>query len=115
MKLQLYMFETCPYCRWVMNNIAGTGRTDVEIHDIHKNEEEYDRLVRDGGMDQVPCLFIDGKPLYESLDIIDWLNAHPQKNKLRPWFIVLEFYVQLSEQYLEKSRSECCGFCGHFA
>ena len=52
MKLQLYMFETCPYCRRVMNNIAETGRTDVEIHDIHKNEEDYDRLVRDGGMER---------------------------------------------------------------
>lgn len=77
--IHVYMFENCPYCRRVMNNIAGIGRTDVEIHDIHKNEEDYDRLVRDGGMDQVPCLFIDGKPLYESLDIIDWLNAHPQE------------------------------------
>ena len=35
-------------------------------------------IVERGGKFQAPCLFIDGKPLYESLDIIDWLKAHPQ-------------------------------------
>ncbi|MDU3117838.1 MAG: glutathione S-transferase N-terminal domain-containing protein, partial [Finegoldia magna] len=27
-----------------------------------------------GGQDQVPCLFIDGKPMYESMDIIKFLD-----------------------------------------
>lgn len=78
MKLELYMFETCPFCRRVMNYIAESGRTDVELHDIHKNAADRMRLIEVGGMEQVPCLFIDGKPMYESLDIIDWLKAHPQ-------------------------------------
>ncbi|WP_373454247.1 glutathione S-transferase N-terminal domain-containing protein [Halanaerobium congolense] len=25
---------------------------------------------------QVPCLFIDGEPLYESSDIINWLKSN---------------------------------------
>lgn len=78
MKLDLYMFETCPYCRRVLQYMADTGRTDVELHDIHKNAEDRRRLIEVGGMEQVPCLFIDGKPLYESLDIIDWLKRHPE-------------------------------------
>ena len=78
MKLELFTFETCPYCRRVMNAIEQSGRTDVEYHDIHKNPDDYKRLLAEGGMDQVPCLFIDGKPLYESGDIIAWLEAHPQ-------------------------------------
>ena len=41
--------------------------------------EDRKTLIEVGGMEQVPCLFIDGKPLYESLDIIAWLNAHPQE------------------------------------
>lgn len=53
-------------------------RTDIEMRDIMKNEADYKRLLEVGGMDQVPCLFIDGKPMYESLDIIDWLEKHPQ-------------------------------------
>ena len=78
MKLELFMFDTCPFCRRVLNYIDDSGRTDVELHNIHKNEADRQRLIEVGGMEQVPCLFIDGKPMYESLDIIDWLKAHPQ-------------------------------------
>lgn len=77
MKLDLYMFETCPYCRRVMNYLEENGRTDVVLHDIHKSEEDREYLIEHGGKGQVPCLFIDGEALYESLDIIDWLEAHP--------------------------------------
>ena len=78
-KLDLYMFETCPYCRRVLNAIEESGRTDIELHNIHKSAEDRKMLIEVGGMEQVPCLFIDGKPLYESLDIIAWLKAHPQE------------------------------------
>lgn len=78
MKLELYMFETCPFCRRVLKYLDESGRTDVELRDIHKNEADRKTLIEVGGMEQVPCLFIDGQPLYESLDIIDWLKAHPQ-------------------------------------
>lgn len=78
MKLELYMFDTCPFCRRVLKYLDESGRTDVELHNIHKNEADRQRLIEVGGMEQVPCLFIDGKPMYESLDIIDWLKAHPQ-------------------------------------
>ena len=77
MRLELYMFDTCPYCRRVLNYIEESGRTDIVLHNIRKNEEDQQRLIRDGGKEQVPCLFIDGKPLYESLDIIQWLQEHP--------------------------------------
>ena len=68
MTLKLYMFETCPYCQRVLKTIQKAGRTDVELHDIHKNEADRQRLIEVGGKEQVPCLFIDGKPMYESLD-----------------------------------------------
>ena len=70
MVLELYKKNTCPYCQRVMRWIEGNGRTDVIYRDILEDSVNYTRLLRDGGMDQVPCLFIDGKPLYESLDII---------------------------------------------
>lgn len=79
MKLELFKFDTCPYCRKVMKYIEKEGRTDIEFRDIHKDAENLKTLVQVGGMNQVPCLFIDGEPLYESLDIIDWLKAHPQE------------------------------------
>ena len=76
MKLELYKFDSCPFCRRVMKYIEQSGRTDVEYHDIHKSAADRERLIRDGGMEQVPCLFIDGKPMYESSDIIAWLKAN---------------------------------------
>lgn len=79
MKLDLYKFDACPYCQRVCKVIDKSGRTDIEYHDIRKNEADRLYLIEHGGKEQVPCLFIDGKPLYESLDIIDWLNAHPQE------------------------------------
>ena len=78
MKLDLYMFPSCPYCRRVMAMIDASGRKDVVYHNIRANETDRETLIRVGGKEQVPCLFIDGKPMYESQDIIDWLVAHPQ-------------------------------------
>lgn len=79
MELKLYMFETCPYCRKVMREIEDEGRTDVEYRDIRKSEEDRLELVRVGGKQQVPCLFIDGVPMYESDDIVEWLRSHREE------------------------------------
>ena len=78
MKLELFKFDSCPYCQRVLRELERSDRTDVELLDTLENPENQARLVREGGLDQVPCLFVDGKPLYESLDIIDWLKRHPQ-------------------------------------
>jgi glutaredoxin len=62
-----------------MQYIASAGRTDIAYRDIIENEEDARELLAVGGKKQVPCLFINGKPLYESLDIIQWLKDHPQE------------------------------------
>mgnify|MGYP002626904403 FL=1 len=77
MTLELFKFDTCPYCRKVMRYIENAGRTDIVYRDIHKDSDSRERLIHVGGKAQVPCLFIDGKPMYESLDIIAWLEEHP--------------------------------------
>ena len=46
----------------------------VELVDIKSNPQNQRELVEVGGMDQVPMLLIDGKPLYESDDIIKWFK-----------------------------------------
>ena len=38
--------------------------------------ENREELIRIGGKGQVPCLVIDGKALYESMDIIAWLDQN---------------------------------------
>ena len=76
MKLELYKMDTCPFCRKVIRAIEEMGRDDIEMHDINRSMEDRERLVRDGGKLQVPCLFIDGQPMYESDDIIEWLRGN---------------------------------------
>ena len=79
MTLELFKFDACPYCQRVLRYLAEDGRTDVILRDIRKSPDAAERLRREGGKMQAPCLLIDGKPLYESLDIIEWLQAHPQE------------------------------------
>ncbi len=78
MTLELFKKDSCPYCQRVMTYIASAGRSDIVYRDIIQNPEDAERLVAVGGKRQVPCLFIDGAPMYESLDIIGWLKAHPE-------------------------------------
>ncbi len=76
-KLELFMKESCPYCQKVMRFIDKYNLKDkIEIKDIVKDEANKNRLVEEGGKNQVPCLFIDGKPMYESSDIIDYLKEN---------------------------------------
>lgn len=74
--LELFKFDTCPFCRKVINEINAQGRSDIIYRDIHKEDESLKKLLEVGGKNQVPCLFIDGKPLYESDDIIAYLREH---------------------------------------
>ena len=78
MDLKLYMFDTCPFCRKVLKEIEDQGRTDIELKNVRKNPEDEKTLLEVGGKSQVPCLFINGKPMYESGDIIEWLRNNPQ-------------------------------------
>ena len=77
MDLKLYVSDTCGFCRRVKQYIDEVGRTDIEYRNISQSPEDAEELVRVGGKRQVPCLFIDGKPMYESADIIQWLKENP--------------------------------------
>ena len=72
-ELELFMKPTCPYCIKVMNFMDENSIT-IPLRDIVADESAAETLVAVGGKRQVPCLFIDGKPLYESGDIIEWLR-----------------------------------------
>lgn len=69
--LKLYVLPNCPYCAKVDAFLQKNGAT-VEHLDVTQGTNGDD-LVRIGGKRQCPCLIIDGKPLYESSDIISYL------------------------------------------
>ena len=71
--LELFIRYTCPYCVKVLRFMERRG-IELPLHDITASEEDRRFLVREGGKQQVPCLFIDGQALYESDDIIAYLD-----------------------------------------
>lgn len=73
--LELYIMPGCPFCRKVLSYMERQG-IEIPLRDITANPRDRSTLQNVGGKVQVPCLFIDGKPLYESDDIIAYLEAH---------------------------------------
>ena len=72
-ELMLYYFPLCPYCHLVLDCLERLG-LEIPMRDIQSEPGARDDLLEIGGKGQVPCLVIDGKPLYESGDIVRWLE-----------------------------------------
>lgn len=74
--LELYYYPECPYCQKVLRALDGLGAADaIVLKNIHADADARQTLISVGGKQQVPCLFIDGEPLYESDDIVRWLRG----------------------------------------
>lgn len=75
--LDLYIHETCPYCKKVMEFLK---ENDIKFnkHDVSE-PENYEALQELGGKSQVPFMIDEenGVKMYESDDIIEYL-----KNKM---------------------------------
>ena len=72
--LELYYSPYCPFCVKVLNAMKSID-ISVELKNIDEDQDATRKLVEIGGKRQVPCLFIDGKPMYESDDIIAYLRS----------------------------------------
>ena len=77
--LVLYCMTHCPYCWKVMRFMKQNGIT-IAYKDTAGYSENRQELLRIVGKTQVPCLIIDGKALYESDDIIEWLKTNWKKS-----------------------------------
>lgn len=71
--LVLYHKMSCPFCKKVRDYLDEIGKT-IPMKDIDKDPKAKEELLHLGGKAQVPCLFIDGAPLFESGDIIEYLK-----------------------------------------
>lgn len=71
--LELYIKSGCPYCHKVLAFMDANG-IELPLHNIDESDADRERLVEVGGKRQVPCLFIGGKAMYESDDIIAYLG-----------------------------------------
>jgi glutaredoxin 3 len=75
--LVLYYSPYCGFSQKVLNYLKQLHKT-VPMKNVINNPEAKEELRKYGGIMQVPCLFIDGKPLYESDQIIQWLSQHQE-------------------------------------
>lgn len=74
LELVLYKYDTCWFCRSVMEAIEQMQLT-ISYRDIHHDSGAIEELMKVGGKGQVPCLFINGTALYESATIIHFLET----------------------------------------
>ena len=77
-QVTLYYTPSCQYCQRVFGFIKNNN-IRLSLKDTAGNPANRKELRKIGGRTQVPCLLIDGKPLYESFDIIKWLEANYKK------------------------------------
>ena len=75
--LNLYVKTGCPYCLRVLE-ANKTITAPLNILNISENHALRDELMEKGGMSQAPFLEDTdrGVSMYESLDIISYLNEH---------------------------------------
>lgn len=74
-KLELYYFDSCPYCQLVMSAIKRLN-VKVDYKNIHQDSASLTKLTKDTGRKTVPCLYINGKPMHESGEIVEWLEEN---------------------------------------
>ncbi len=70
--LELYVMDTCPYCRKVMNYLEEQN-IKYEKKEIG-NSENHRKLLEIGGIDQVPFMVDKNNKMYESDDIINYIK-----------------------------------------
>ena len=71
----LYILETCPYCKKVMSFLDENG---IKYNKINiENESNEDALIQMGGKRQVPFLVDKDRnvQMYESADIVEYLKT----------------------------------------
>lgn len=76
--LELYYMPSCPFCKKVLR-VIDKLELNIPLKDVSTDKEAENKLLEVGGEDQVPCLFIDGKAMYESMDIINYLMDNFKK------------------------------------
>ena len=72
--IDLFVLDSCPYCKKVMDFAADNG---IKFNKINiEKEDNLLRLVTIGGKEQVPFLYdpSDDTRMYESDDIIKYLK-----------------------------------------
>lgn len=74
---RLYQYDSCPYCHRVRQSIRNLGLVegkDYVLVEARGGTPGREEVIRLGGISQVPFLVDGDVKMYESLDIIDYLQ-----------------------------------------
>ena len=78
-QLVLFKFDSCPYCKVVMASLAELGIQPI-LRDTRTDPDARREHRARTGRTQVPCLYIDDEPLFESADIVRWLEVYAARD-----------------------------------
>lgn len=104
-ELELYVKNGCPFCAKVESFMDANDIT-LPMRNIDESSEAREHLIAVGGKRQVPCLFIDGKAMYESDGIIAYLQEHLLNGKANDLK-----HAQPSDQASEGAHCSIDGGC----
>lgn len=73
--LTLYQYSSCPFCQRVLQYMA-QNEIELPLRDTLMDPDARHELIELGGKGQVPALRIGDEIMYESNDIIQWLEKN---------------------------------------
>lgn len=73
--LTLYQYSTCPFCQKVLRFMSQNG-IELPLKDTMMDPDARGELIELGGRGMVPALRIGDEIMYESNDIIAWLQEN---------------------------------------
>lgn len=71
--IALYYKPDCPHSQKVLAYMRSQN-ISIPIKNVMQDKEAKEQLRTIGGHMIVPCLIVDGKPIYEDRAIIQWLS-----------------------------------------
>jgi len=77
--LKLYYSDTCPFCQRILAWIDENPSVEIEMINVNLVLGAREELAQLGGQSMIPALSIDGKIMYESADIYQWLVENYSK------------------------------------
>jgi len=71
----LFYRSNCGYCRKVISFME-KNNFSLTLKNTSESSEIREELITISGKTQVPCLVVNGQPIHESDDIIEWLGKN---------------------------------------
>jgi glutaredoxin 3 len=73
--IALYYSPKCPHSQKVLAYLKKENLS-IPLKDVTQDSQAKEELRVIGGYMIVPCLIVDGKPIYNDSDIIQWLSEN---------------------------------------